>query len=91
VPTPASARGTCKCWGAAGEYLGKKYGGNRETTFGGETTGAEAVREVVAELKRKLDPSGEKKREAALNGLDFGRLPDDFRVFDSSFRPSKGI
>jgi len=32
----------------------------------------------VAELKRKLDPSGEKKREAALNGLDFGRLPDDF-------------
>jgi hypothetical protein len=70
--------GTYKCWGAAGEYLGKKYGGNRETTFGGETTGAEAVREVVAELKRKLDPSGEKKREAALNGLDFGRLPDDF-------------
>jgi hypothetical protein len=58
----------------AGEYLERKYG-NAESTFVGETTGAgaEAVREVVAELKRKLDPSGEKKREAALKEVEDSR------------------
>jgi hypothetical protein len=58
----------------AGEYLDKKYG---ETTFVGEgsATGAEgsAVREVVAELKRKLDPAGEKKREAARKEVEESR------------------
>jgi hypothetical protein len=55
-------------------YLDKKYG---ETTFGGigSATGAEgsAVREVVAELKRKLDPSGEKKRDAARKEVEESR------------------
>jgi hypothetical protein len=52
-------------------YLEKKYG-NGETTFGGETTGAgaEAVREVVIELQRKLNPSGAKKGEAARKTLE---------------------
>jgi hypothetical protein len=47
-------------------YLEKKYG-NAETTFVGETTGAgaEAVREVVIELQRKLNPSAAKKGAAA--------------------------
>jgi predicted nucleic acid-binding Zn-ribbon protein len=64
----------------AGEYLEKKYG-NGETTFGeafggiGFATGAEAeaVREVVAELRRKLDPDGEKKREAARKAVEESR------------------
>ncbi len=58
----------------AGEYLDKKYG-NGETTFGGETTGAgaEAVRDVVAELKRKLDPDGEQKRETARKAVEESR------------------
>ncbi len=59
-------------------YLDKKYG---ETTFGeafggiGFATGAEAeaVREVVAELRRKLDPDGEKKREAARKAVEESR------------------
>ncbi len=52
----------------AGEYLGKKYG---ETT-GGFATGAkaEAVREVVIELQRKLNPSAAKKGEAARKTLE---------------------
>jgi hypothetical protein len=55
-------------------FLGKKYG-TGETASGGETTGAEAeaVREVVAELKRKLDPSGEKKRDAARKAVEESR------------------
>ncbi len=55
----------------AGEFLDKKYG-TGETTFGGETTGAEAeaVREVVAELKRELDPDGEKRTAAARKALE---------------------
>ncbi len=54
-------------------YLDKKYG---ETTFGGETTGAEgsakaeAVREVVIELQRKLNPSAAKKGAAARKTLE---------------------
>ncbi len=64
----------------AGEYLEKKYG-NGETTFGGEgsATGAkaEAVREVVAELRRKLDPDGEKKREAARKAVEESRSLKD--------------
>jgi hypothetical protein len=58
----------------AGEYLERKYG---ETTFGGEgsATGAEAeaVREVVIELKRELDPSGEKRREVARSAVEESR------------------
>ncbi len=58
----------------AGEYLERKYG-NGETTFVGETTGAkaEAVREVVGELKAALDPAGEKKRDAARKEVEESR------------------
>jgi hypothetical protein len=61
---------------AVEEFLEKKYA---ETTFGrafGSATGAEgsakakAVREVVAELKAALDPSGEKKRDAARKAVE---------------------
>jgi hypothetical protein len=63
-------------------YLDKKYG---ETTsgeaFGGigfaTGAGAEAVREVVAELRRKLDPDGEKKREAARKAVEESRSLKD--------------
>jgi hypothetical protein len=56
----------------AGEYLDKKYGETEGSATGGFATGAkaEAVREVVAELRRKLDPDGEKKGEAARKTLE---------------------
>ena len=54
----------------AGQYV------NRRCDVRGvvsEESGAQEVREIVAELKKRLDPDGEKKREAARKAVEAAR------------------
>ncbi len=55
---------------AAGEYMDTRYGEGGVIT---DEAGAERVREVAAELKKKLDPDGEKRRETARKALEEAR------------------
>ena len=54
----------------AGDYLNLKHGADTATGGATEQTGAQRVREAVAEIRADLDPDGQKERAAARKAVE---------------------